>query len=166
IVMTDLLKDLTESTTHFISGSLDHLKSAVDRTAKEIEKTDLTGMTKRVIDSAIDNTKNVIEKVAEPQGSDPFGKAKALVDSTLDATKHVLNTVAEENKKVDLTGAVNRVIQEGFEIAKEQADLTIDTTKKIADSLMGAMPAKPTAAKCTTSAAKVEIEIEKPKKPQ
>lgn len=156
ITMPNLMKDLTDATTNFLTESLDNLKSVVDRTSCEMEKTDLTGMARRVIDSTIDNTKNVIEK--STKGEDPFAMAKNLVDATLDATKNVVNTVVEENKRIDLPNTVNHLVSQGIDVAKDQANLTIDTTKKVADTLMGAMPAAPKGR--TTTVTRIEVDTE------
>lgn len=155
--MPDLMKDLTNATTDFVNGSLDNLKSLVDKTAEEVKNADLLGITRSVIDSTIDNTKNVIDKVSETRANDPFGMAKNLIDSSLEATKNVINTVAEETKRADVIGTANRVAQKGFDVAKEQAELSIDTTRKVADTLMASAPKMNNKASTVT---KVEIETE------
>jgi RNase adaptor protein for sRNA GlmZ degradation len=155
--MPDLMKDLSNATTNFVNGTLDNLKSMVDKTAEELKTADMVGMTRSVLDSTIDNTKNVIDRVSETRANDPLGMAKNLLDSSLEATKNVLNTVAEETKRADVIGTVNRVAQKGFDVIKEQTDLSIDTTRKVADTLKASAPKMNTRPGTVT---KVEIETE------
>lgn len=159
--MASLAKDLTETSTKFMTGSLDNLKTYVDRTTDEMAKVDMVGVTRRVLDVAIDNTKKVVKLSAEPNGLDFFGKAKAVADSSLEAAKEVVNTISEESKKADMVGMSSRMAKEGLEILRSQVDLTLETTKEITGRMMPATTKKPVATRAP-QVTRVEIEQEKP----
>lgn len=162
IEMASLVKDLTESSTKFLTGSLDNLKTYVDRTSEEVSRVDLVGVTRRVLDTAIDNTKTVVKLTAEPNGLDFFGKAKAVADGSLEAAKEVVNTVSEEGKKADLFGVGTRLAMEGLSSLRNQVDLTLETTKTVTNRLMPlATSTKPVATRAP-QVTRVEIEHEKP----
>lgn len=159
--MASLVKDLTESSTKFVTGSLDNLKTYVDRTADEMGKVDMVGVTRRVLDVAIDNTKKVVKLSSEPSGLDFFGKAKAVADGSLEAAKEVVNTISEESKKADMMGVSTRMAKEGLDILRGQVDLTLETTKEITGRMMPATTKKPVATRAP-QVTRVEIEQEKP----
>lgn len=161
IEMASLVKDLTESSTKFVTGSLDNLKTYVDRTADEMGKVDMVGVTRRVLDVAIDNTKKVVKLSSEPSGLDFFGKAKAVADGSLEAAKEVVNTISEESKKADMMGVSTRMAKEGLDILRGQVDLTLETTKEITGRMMPATTKKPVATRAP-QVTRVEIEQEKP----
>jgi hypothetical protein len=160
--MASLVKDLTESSTKFVTGSLDNLKTYVDRTSEEVSRVDFVGVTRRVLDTAIDNTKKVVKLTSEPNGLDFFGKAKAVADGSLEAAKEVVTTISEEGKKADLLGVSTRVTMEGLASLRNQVDLTLDTTKTITNRLMPiATGSKPVATRAP-QVTRVEVEHEKP----
>lgn len=162
IEMASLVKDLTESGTKFVTGSLDNLKTYVDRTSDEMSRVDLVGVTRRVLDTAIDNTKKVVKLSAEPNGLDFFGKAKAVADGSLEAAKEVVNTISEEGKKADFIGVSTRMTMEGIASLRNQVDLTLETTKTVTNRLMPlATSTKPVATRAP-QVTRVEIETEKP----
>lgn len=162
IEMASLVKDLTESGTKFVTGSLDNLKTYVDRTSDEMSRVDLVGVTRRVLDTAIDNTKKVVKLSAEPNGLDFFGKAKAIADGSLEAAKEVVNTISEEGKKADFIGVSTRMTMEGIASLRNQVDLTLETTKTVSNRLMPlATSTKPVATRAP-QVTRVEIETEKP----
>lgn len=159
--MASLVKDLTDSSTKFLTGSLDNLKNYVDTTSEEMGKVDIVGVTRRVLDTAIDNTKKVVKQTAEPNGLDFFGKAKAVADGGLEAAKEVVNVISEEGKKADIFGVGTRVTMEGLASLRSQVDLTLETTKAVTTRLMPATTAKPVATRAP-QVTRVEIEHEKP----
>lgn len=159
--MASLVKDLTDSGTKFLTGSLDNLKNYVDQTSEEMSKVDVVGVTRRVLDTAIDNTKKVVKQTAEPNGLDFFGKAKAVADGGLEAAKEVVNVISEEGKKADIFGVSTRVTMEGLASLRSQVDLTLETTKAVTSRLMPATSAKPVATRAP-QVTRVEIEHEKP----
>jgi hypothetical protein len=164
IQMASIVKDLTESSTKFVTGSLDNLKTYVDRTSDELGKVDMVGVTRRVLDTAIDNTKAVVKMAAEPNGLDFFGKAKAVADGSLEAAKEVVNTISEEGKKTDFFGMATRMTMDSLSSLRNQVDLTIETTKSVSNRLMPlATTTKPVATRAP-QVTRVEIEQEKPSK--
>ncbi len=160
--MASLVKDLTETSTKFITGSLDNLKTYVDRTSEEVSRVDVVGVTRRVVDTTIDNTKKVVKLTAEPNGLDFFGKAKAVADGTLDAAKEVVTTVSEEGKKADVFGVGTRLAMEGIASLRNQVDLTLETTKSVTNRLMPIATSKKPVATRAPQVTRVEIEQEKP----
>lgn len=164
IQMASIVKDLTETSTKFVTGSLDNLKTYVDRTSDELGKVDVIGVTRRVLDTAIDNTKAVVKMAAEPNGLDFFGKAKAVADGSLEAAKEVVNTISEEGKKTDFFGMATRMTMDSLSSLRNQVDLTIETTKSVSNRLMPlATTTKPVATRAP-QVTRVEIEQEKPSK--
>lgn len=164
IQMASIVKDLTESSTKFVTGSLDNLRTYVDRTSDELGKVDMVGVTRRVLDTAIDNTKAVVKMAAEPNGLDFFGKAKAVADGSLEAAKEVVNTISEEGKKTDFFGMATRMTMDSLSSLRNQVDLTIETTKSVSNRLMPlATTTKPVATRAP-QVTRVEIEQEKPSK--
>lgn len=162
--MASIVKDLTETSTKFVTGSLDNLKNYVDRTSDELSKVDVIGVTRRVLDTAIDNTKAVVKMAAEPNGLDFFGKAKAVADGSLEAAKEVVNTISEEGKKTDFFGMATRLTMDSLSSLRNQVDLTIETTKSVSNRLMPlATTTKPVATRAP-QVTRVEIEQEKPSK--
>lgn len=160
--MASLVKDLTDTSTKFLTGSLDNIKTYVDRSADEMARMDVIGVTRRVLDTAIDNTKTVVKLSAEPNGLDFFGKAKAVADGTLEAAKEVVGTIAEEGKKADFFGVGTRMAMEGIASFRNQVDLTLEATKSVSNRLMPlATSAKPVATRAP-QVTRVEIEHEKP----
>lgn len=164
IQMASIVKDLTETSTKFVTGSLDNLKTYVDRTSDELGKVDVVGVTRRVLDTAIDNTKAVVKMAAEPNGLDVFGKAKAVADGSLEAAKEVVNTISEEGKKTDFFGMATRMTMDSLSTLRNQVDLTLETTKSVSNRLMPlATTTKPVATRAP-QVTRVEIEQEKPSK--
>lgn len=164
IQMASIVKDLTETSTKFVTGSLDNLKTYVDRTSDELGKVDMVGVTRRVLDTAIDNTKAVVKMAAEPNGLDFFGKAKAVADGSLEAAKEVVNTISEEGKKTDFFGMATRLTMDSLSSLRNQVDLTLETTKSVSNRLMPlATTTKPVATRAP-QVTRVEIEQEKPSK--
>ena len=162
--MASIVKDLTDTSTKFVTGSLDNLKTYVDRTSDELGKVDVVGVTRRVLDTAIDNTKAVVKMAAEPNGLDFFGKAKAVADGSLEAAKEVVNTISEEGKKTDFFGMATRMTMDSLSSLRNQVDLTIETTKSVSNRLMPlATTTKPVATRAP-QVTRVEIEQEKPSK--
>jgi len=164
IQMASIVKDLTDTSTKFVTGSLDNLKTYVDRTSDELGKVDVVGVTRRVLDTAIDNTKAVVKMAAEPNGLDFFGKAKAVADGSLEAAKEVVNTISEEGKKTDFFGMATRMTMDSLSSLRNQVDLTLETTKSVSNRLMPlATTTKPVATRAP-QVTRVEIEQEKPSK--
>jgi len=164
IQMASIVKDLTDTSTKFVTGSLDNLRTYVDRTSDELGKVDMVGVTRRVLDTAIDNTKAVVKMAAEPNGLDFFGKAKAVADGSLEAAKEVVNTISEEGKKTDFFGMATRMTMDSLSSLRNQVDLTLETTKSVSTRLMPlATAAKPVATRAP-QVTRVEIEQEKPSK--
>lgn len=164
IQMASIVKDLTDTSTKFVTGSLDNLRTYVDRTSDELVKVDVVGVTRRVLDTAIDNTKAVVKMAAEPNGLDFFGKAKAVADGSLEAAKEVVNTISEEGKKTDFFGMATRMTMDSLSSLRNQVDLTLETTKSVSNRLMPlATTTKPVATRAP-QVTRVEIEQEKPSK--
>jgi hypothetical protein len=159
--MASLVKDLTDTSTKYLTGSLDNLKTVVDRTTEELGRVDLLGATKRVLDLAIDRSKDVVKLSVEPDGADLVGKAKAIADGGLEAAKDVLSAITEENKKSDLLGIGSRVVMENVAGLRNQVDLTIEATQALAGRLIpGDSILKPAAPARAAQPAKAEAKAE------
>ena len=160
--MASIVKDLGESTSKFVVGTLDNVRSYVDKTSEELSKVDVVGVTRHILDTALDGAKNVVKTAAEPSGLDSFGVVKALADGSLEATREVVNVIAEEGKKADVFGMSTRIALEGLTSLRAEVDLGLDTTKTLFNRLA---PLATTAKPVTTrppQVTRVEIDHEKP----
>lgn len=162
--MASLVKDLTDTSQQFVTGTLDNLKGYGDRLNEELKNANLLDVSKRVFDVAIDNTKQVVKVAAEGTALDPFAKVRAVADSSLEAAREVVNTLHEEGKRADLFGLSTRLTLEGLNTLRSQIDLGIDTTKTVTNRLMPmSTGGKPTVGR-PPQVTRVEIEHEKPGK--
>lgn len=162
--MASIVKDLGESTSKFVVGTLDNVKSYVDKTSEELSKVDVVGVTRHILDTALDGAKNVVKTAAEPSGFDTFGVVKALADGSLEATREVVNVIAEEGKKADVFGMSTRIALEGLNTLRAEVDLSLDTTKTLFNRLAPlATSAKPVTTR-PPQVTRVEIDHEKPAK--
>ncbi|MBI6546618.1 MAG: transposase [Cyanobacteria bacterium NC_groundwater_1444_Ag_S-0.65um_54_12] len=162
--MASIVKDLTESTSNFMIGTLDNVKSYVDKTSEELSKVDVINVTRHILDTALDGAKNVVKSAAEPSGLDTFGKLRAFADGSLEATRQVVNVIAEEGKKADVFGLTTRLTLEGLNAIRAEVDLGIETSKSLANRLAPlATSAKPVITR-PPQVTRVEIEHEKPAK--
>jgi hypothetical protein len=162
--MASIVKDLSESSTKFVVGTLDNLKSYVDKTSEELSKVDVVNVTRHILDTALDGAKNVAKQTTEQSSLDAFGTLKALADSSLEATREVVNVIAEEGKKADVFGMSTRIALEGINTLRAEVDLGIDTTKNLVNRLAPlATTAKPVVTR-PPQVTRVEIEHEKPAK--
>lgn len=162
--MASIVKDLTENSTKFVVGTLDNVKSYVDKTSEELSKVDLVNVTRHILDTALDGAKNVVKTASEPSTTDPFNRLKAVADGTLEATREVVNVIAEEGKKADVFGMSTRIALEGINTLRAEVDLGLDTTKNLFNRLAPlATTAKPVVTR-PPQVTRVEIEHEKPAK--
>ena len=160
--MASIVKDLGESTSKFVVGTLDNVRSYVDKTSEELSKVDVVGVTRHILDTALDGAKNVVKTAAEPSGLDSFGVVKALADGSLEATREVVNVIAEEGKKADVFGMSTRIALEGLTSLRAEVDLGLDTTKSLFNRLAPlATSAKPVTTR-PPQVTRVEIDHEKP----
>ncbi len=160
--MASIVKDLGESTSKFVVGTLDNVRSYVDKTSEELSKVDVVGVTRHILDTALDGAKNVVKTAAEPSGLDSFGVVKALADGSLEATREVVNVIAEEGKKADVFGMSTRIALEGLTSLRAEVDLGLDTTKTLFNRLAPlATSAKPVTTR-PPQVTRVEIDHEKP----
>ena len=159
--MASLVKDLTDTSTKYLTGSLDNLKTVVDRTSEELGRVDLLGATKRVLDLAIDRSKDVVKLSVEPDGADLLGKARTIADSGLEAAKDVFSAIGEEGKKSDLLGIGSRLVMENVAGLRNQVDLTIEATQALTGRLIpGESFLKPAVPARTAQAVKAEPKAE------
>ncbi len=162
--MASIVKDLNENSTKFVVGTLDNVKSYVDKTSEELSKVDLVNVTRHILDTALDGAKNVVKTASEPASNDTFGRLKAMADGTLEATREVVNVIAEEGKKADVFGMSTRIALEGINTLRSEVDLGLDTTKNLFNRLAPlATTAKPVVTR-PPQVTRVEIEHEKPAK--
>lgn len=162
--MASIVKDINESTTKFVVGTLDNVKSYVDKTSEELSKVDVVNVTRHILDTALEGAKNVVKTASEPASMDTFGRIKALADGSLEASRELLNVVAEEGKKADVFGMSTRIALEGINALRSEVDLGLETTKTLFNRLAPlATTAKPVVTR-PPQVTRVEIEHEKPAK--
>lgn len=139
--MASTLKDLTDSASKFMVGSLDNMKFMLDRSADEVAKADVVGASRRLADQLLDGTKETVNRVADSASkSDPMAAVRHLATGTLENAREAVRVASEESQRINLVETGSRVAQESLELLRRQVELGFDTGREVGQVLDRAMP--------------------------
>ena len=139
--MASTLKDLTDSASKFVVGSLDNVKSMIDRSADEVAKADVVGAGRRIADQLLDGTKETVNRVADSASkADPVAAVRDLATGTLENAREAVRVASEESQRINLVETGSRVAQESLEALRRQVELGFDTGREVGQVLDRVMP--------------------------
>lgn len=135
--------DLTATASIFVSTSLDNMKAFFGKTAEEAARLDLVGANRRLVDTVIDQTKHTAARAFDAaRQRDLLGVAQHLANGTLEGAKQTVSVVAAEAKRLDPVGSGARMAQESLELTRRQIDLSLETSRRLTDSVSALLPFK------------------------
>lgn len=139
--MASTLKDLTDSASKFVVGSLDNVKNMIDRSADEVAKADVVGAGRRIADQFLDGTKETVNRMADSASSaDPVAAVRHLATGTLENARETVRVASEESQRINLVETGSRVTQESIEMLRRQVELGFDTGREVGQVLDRVMP--------------------------
>ena len=167
--MASTLKDLTDSAQKFVVGSLDNVKTLIDRSADEVAKADMVGAGRRIADQFINGTRETVNRVADGAAkADAVDALRCLATGTLENVRETVRVASEESQRIKLVEHGSNMTQEAIDLMRRQIELGFDTGREVGQVLDRVMPVRmlngvgtPTSTRPTGVVTRVEIESDK-----